>query len=322
MPIKNGLGDEERFQVKVAWLYHVEGLTQGAIAKHLGVTRLRVNRSLGEASRNGIIRVQINSPYSPCLNLEAEFKKKYDLDDVSIVPRPADDAHVQTIVGAELGRYLSTLLSKPEIKMFGIAWGSALYHATNAIIPNERKDLEILSIMGGLPQGSDVNGFEITSRLSSYFSSKRTYFTAPLYASSEQSRDTIMIQEVFRDVLMKIRRADAIATGVGDASMRSLLIRDGLPKDVTKESLAEAGAVGDLLGHYINARGEFIDHPINRRVIGINPFELRDMPNVILTAGGQHKVPIISAVLKMKIFDIFVTDQRTAESLLKYDEIG
>jgi DNA-binding transcriptional regulator LsrR (DeoR family) len=311
------LNEEERFQVKAAWLYHIEGLTQEAIAKHLNVTRLRVNRALREANQNGTIRIQINSEFSPCLQLEKEFRAAYNLQDVSIVPTPSDDDNAQAVVGAELGRYLSTLLARPEIKLFGMAWGTALHCATRAVMPTRREDLEIVSVMGGLPKGSDVNGFEITTRLSEHFSASRTFFTAPLYASSEQSRDTIMIQDVFQEILTKIRKVDALATGVGDVSQKSIMIREGLPRDVTQKSLIAAGAVGDLMGYYINSDGELIDHSINRRVIGINPHELKDMPNVILAAGGQHKVPIISAVLKMGLFNTFVTDQRTAESVLK-----
>lgn len=310
-------GDEERFQARAAWLYYIEGLTQEAIAQHLNVTRLRVNRALREAKQSGIVRIQINSPYSPCLNLEKEFKERFGLKDVSIVPMPSDDANVQAIVGSELGRYLSTLLSKRDIKVFGMAWGTALNYATRSVIPTKREDLEIVSVMGGLPKGSDTNGFEITTRLSKQFSARRTFFTAPLYASTEQSRDTIMIQEVFQEILLKIRSADATATGVGNVSNESIMIREGLPKDITQKSLVKAGAVGDLMGYYFNEAGELIDHPINRRIIGINPFELKTMPNVILAAGGQHKVPIIASVLKTDVFDIFVTDQRTAESILE-----
>ena len=312
-------GDEEHFQVRAAWLYYIESLTQEAIAKHLNVTRLRVNRALREARKNGIVRIQINSPYSPCLHLEQQFKDRYSLDDVSIVPMPSSDVNVQAVVGAELGRYLSSLLGRADIKVFGMAWGTALNHATHSVIPTKREDLEIVSVMGGLPKGSDTNGFEITTRLSKQFSAKRTFFTAPLYASTEESKNTILVQDVFQEILEKIRSADATATGVGNVSDESIMIREGLPKDITRQSLLAAGAVGDLMGYFFNATGELIDHPINRRVIGMNPFELKSMPNVVLAAGGQHKVPIISSVLKTGVFNIFVSDQRTAESILAYD---
>ena len=81
--------DEEQFQARTAWLYHIEGLTQSAIAEHLGVTRLRVNRALQDAMRNGIVRVSIHSRYAPCLELEKVFKETFNLRNVAIAPSPA-----------------------------------------------------------------------------------------------------------------------------------------------------------------------------------------------------------------------------------------
>lgn len=313
---------EERFQAKVAWMYHYEGLTQGDIAKHLGVTRLRVNRALGEALRNGIIRIHICSPHAPCFELEKQFKEKYGLEEISIAAKPEYEVNTQQFVGAEFGRYLSALLRKPEIKRFGISWGTAIDYATRSVIPYNRPDLEVVSMMGGIPKGSSVSSFSITTRLAEHFSADRTYFTAPLYASTEKSRDTIQVQEVFQDVLKKLRHADAVAMAVGAVSERSLNTREGLPSDISKESLIESGAVGDLLGYFINQDGEVIDHPINKRVIGLHPLELKDRPRVILASGGDFKIKAIAAALKMGIFNVFVTDQATAEAVLASDTAG
>lgn len=81
-------------------------------------------------------------------------------------------------------------------------------------------------------------------------------------------------------------------------------------------------AEGDMLGYFIDADGRLIDHPINRRVIGIDPAELGAIPNVILAAGGQHKVKVIAAALKTGLVDALVSDQRTAESVLAAEEEG
>lgn len=311
--------EEERFLVKVAWLYHVEGLTQGAIAHHLGTTRLRINRALATARQNGIIRVSIHSSFAPCLELQETMKERFSLKDASIAPGPSDDANVQPLIGVELGHYLSRLLRDPAIKLFGIGWGNTLNYATRSLMPASRPDLEIVSVMGGLPKGSEVNSIEITTRVAELFSAERMYLTAPLYASTEQSRDTLMVQEVFQEVLTKIRRADAVAVGIGDMTERSLLIRDGLPTDVSIGELEAVGAVGDMVGYFLDIEGRLIDHPINRRVIGIHPHELRDMDNVILAAGGRYKIRAITAALRTGFFDIVVTDQRTAEGILAFD---
>ena len=100
---------------------------------------------------------------------------------------------------------------------------------------------------------------------------------------------------------------------------RSLLIREGLPVDVRVQELIEAGAVGDILGVFLDAGGRPIDHPINGRAVGVSIEQLRLMNNVILGAGGVHKWPIIAAALATGAFDVLVTDSATAAGLLGED---
>ncbi len=119
--------------------------------------------------------------------------------------------------------------------------------------------------------------------------------------------------DVFREVLEKLRGVDALAMAAGDISKNSLLMRDGLPGDVTMDELRALGAVGDVLGVVIDADGHPIAHPINERVIGI---DLGPIPNVILAAGGPHKVSVVRAVLKRGVVNTLVTDEATARALL------
>ena len=117
-------------------------------------------------------------------------------------------------------------------------------------------------------------------------------------------------------MLEKLRGVDALAMAAGDISRNSLLMRDGLPGDVTMEELRALGAVGDVLGVVIDAEGQPVQHPINERVIGIGLPDLAHIPNVILAAGGPHKVPVLRAVLKRAVINTLVTDETTARALL------
>lgn len=311
------LREDEEFQARTAWLYHVEGLTQNAIAEHLGVTRLRVNRAIQDAMKNGIVKVSILSKFTKCLELEKTLKEKFNLHHVAIAPSPANDLNATKIVGTELGRHLSTLLGDKETKLFGIGWGETLNHAVRTIMPTKRKGLEIVSVLGGLPRGSDFNSFGVSTRLAESFSAKCTYLTLPLYSSSKSSREIILVQDVFTEVFNKIRKANGIAVGAGDMSEQSLLIRDGLPTDIRVEELVEAGAVGDVLGYFLNEKGGILDHPINDRVLGLNLFEFIEIKNRILAAGGKYKTKIVLAALRSGIFDSLITDQGAAENILK-----
>ena len=307
---------EERFLARVAWAYYTEGLTQEQVAQKLGATRLRVNQSLALARKRGLVRITFNTAFAACAELEQALTDRYGLLQAYVAPAPQDPRDVQMIVGAALGNLLSELLADPMIKCFGMSWGNTLNLATRFVAALERPDLEIMSVMGGLTRGSDLNSFEITTRLADLLGAQHSYFTAPLYAGSAASRDTIMQLDVFREVLEKLRRVDAMAMAAGDLSQRSLLMRDGLPADTTMEHLLALGGVGDVLGTVIDAQGRPVDHPINERVIGLGLHDLAQIPNVILAAGGTHKVPVIRALLGLGHINTFVTDEATARDLL------
>lgn len=315
-PKQQPIDTEERFLARVAWAYYVEGLTQEKVAEKLGATRLRVNKSLGEARRRGLVRVTFNTAFAACAELEEALCRRYGLQRAYVAPAPSDPADVQMIVGAALGNVLSEVLADRRVKLFGMSWGGTLNIATQFVTAIKRPDLEVISVMGGLSRGSDLNGFEITTRLAKIIGSRHSYFTAPLYAGSAATRDTIMQLDVFRAILEKIRAVDAMAMAAGDLSDRSLLVRDGLPPDTTLQELVDAGGVGDVLGTVIDAEGRAVDHPINERVIGIGLQDLALIPDAILAAGGHHKVPVIRAILGLSLIDTLVTEETTANALL------
>ena len=308
---------EERFLAQVAWAYYVEGLTQERVADKLGVTRLRVNKAISDAHKRGLVRITFNTAFAACAELEAALRARFALKQAYVAPAPIETRDIQTIVGAALGNLLSEVLADPKVRLFGMSWGGTLNIATRFVAAMERPDLEVISVMGGLTQGSDLNSFEITTRLADLMGAQHSYFTAPLYAGSRESRDTIMQLDVFRDVLEKLRSVDAMAMAAGDLSKRSLLMRDGLPGDVTMEELIALGGVGDVLGTVIDKDGRALDHPINERVIGIGLDDLTRIPNVILAAGGAHKVAVNRAILARGVVDTFVTDEATARALLE-----
>jgi lsr operon transcriptional repressor len=308
---------DERFMAQVAWAYYVGGMTQEKVAEKLGATRLRVNKALAEARRSGLVRITFNTAFAACAELEHRLIEGFKLKQAYVAPSPADPRDTQMVVGAALGNVLSDVLADPQVKRFGMSWGNTLNLATRFVAAFERPDLEIISVMGGLTRGSDLNSYEITTRLADLLGAQHSYFTAPLYAGSHESRDTIMQLDVFRDVLGKLRAVDAMAMAAGDLSNRSLLMRDGLPSDTSVEQLIEAGAVGDVLGAFIDAHGRPVMHPINDRVIGIVLDDLAAIPNVILAAGGEHKIAVILAVLRLGHIDTLVTDEKTASALLE-----
>jgi DNA-binding transcriptional regulator LsrR (DeoR family) len=172
-------------------------------------------------------------------------------------------------------------------------------------------------MMGGLTQGSELNTFEIASELARRLNARCSYLAAPIYAGSHASRDTIVRQDVFDEVFRRIEAVDLALLSLGDLSQRSLLIRYGLPKDITVDELRRAAAVGDVLGQFLDIRGRPVDHPINDRVIGLSLSKLSRIPMVVLAAGGPHKAGIIAAALRGGFAKVLVSDEQTIAAALR-----
>ncbi len=62
---------------RVAWLYFIGGMTQQEIADQLGLTRLRVNKILGQIRTDGSVVVDIRLPMADCINLEHKLKERF-----------------------------------------------------------------------------------------------------------------------------------------------------------------------------------------------------------------------------------------------------
>ena len=310
------INEEEQLLVRLAWACEIEGLTQADAAERFGITRLRVNKGLSEARQRGFLRISIDSIYAAAAEMEWRMEERFALDRAVVVPSPEDPDSVTLLVSAGLGSYLSTLLQNPAITAFGMSWGNTLNLATRFMQPINRPDLEIVSIMGGVARGSDVNCYEITTRLADICNAEHSFFTAPLIAGSTASRRVFMEQDVIVEALDRIRSCNAVALATGDLSS-SLLVRDALPAEVDPAELIALGGVGDIIGHILDENGAQIAHEINDRVIGISLDDLGPIPNVILAAGGMHKVPVIRAALRRGFVDTLVTDENTAEALLE-----
>jgi len=171
-------------------------------------------------------------------------------------------------------------------------------------------------MMGGLTHGLELNTFEIASALAKQLGAQCQYLAAPIYAGSPQSRDTILDQDVFREALERIVANDIALLSIGDLTSRSLLVRYGLPRDVTTEELRARGAVGDVMGQFFDRMGKPIDHPLNRRAIALPIDDLRRIPTVVLVAGGAHKIAAIAAALSARLATVLISDEDTAAAAL------
>jgi lsr operon transcriptional repressor len=305
---------DNQLEVRAAWLYFMEGLTQAEIARRLGTTRLRINRILVDARHNGLVSITLNSELASCVALEQQLIRDFGMKAAVIVPTPADEEQIPVILGRATAGFVSHYLEHNKIRGFGIGWGRTLREMIRHIRGGRYPDLCVNSMMGGLTRGLEINTFDVVSELARRLNSQCQYLAAPIYAGSPASRDTIMAQDIFRDAFRRIETDELAVLSVGDVSKRSMLVHYGLPEDVGIRELRAAGAVCDVIGQFIDARGRPVDHPLNRRAIALPLEGLLRVPTVVFAAGGRYKVHAIAAVLRGGYGSVFVCDETTARA--------
>lgn len=305
---------EAQVQARVAWYYYVGGMTQQEIADRLGLTRLRVNRIVGQARSEGYVRIEVRLPLASCVALEERLKARYGLDDVTVVPSVPDPAVQQQMIGEAAGAMLDPLL-RPDIGL-GVGWGRTLHAAVRSLTPRRLAGSWVTALMGGLTRGSGANTFEVATEFARTLGADCYYVPAPIYVPSAESRSTLLTHYGLADVMRRAREGDVALVAAGDLSQRSLLAATSLVVE-NLGALRAAGAIGDLLGTFLDEYGRIIDHPLNERVMALPLDGLKAYPTSVLASGGEHKLPVIRAVLNARYVRRLVTDETVAEILAR-----
>jgi DNA-binding transcriptional regulator LsrR (DeoR family) len=308
---------EDQLNIRIAWYYYVNNMTQQQIADRLGITRVRVNKALATCRETGVVQIRINSPLAACVELEERVQERFGLERVTVVPSPDDPSTIFRVLGVGVAPSIEEYLVDDCI--IAVGWGRTLRQAVRELQGRALPNMTVVSLLGGLHYGSANNTVEIASSLAGLFGGSYYYLAAPVFAPYEQYRDMILAEASVQDVLGKARQADLALLTVGDLSERSLMLELGLVNPEDARSLRAAGAVGDLLGRWLDRDGIEVNHPLNRRAISLDLEDLRKIGKVVLVSGGPYKAEIIRAVLLRNVVHELVIDENAAQQLLEQD---
>ena len=306
-------GDD--IKARAAWHYYVEGLTQERIAEKLGLGRVKVHRVLSAARDEGIIQFKIRNRIGDCVHLQSQLVARHGLAEAIVVPSAADSRNVPAMIGHAAGEYLSARIGAGDV--IGVGWGRTMQAAISHIARRPVARTAVVSLLGGLTHLAPLNPAGAAAELAGRLDAECYVLPVPVFADKPSDRDVFMGQRSIKDVLLWARRASIAVLSVGSFSRDNPIADFGFIRAHEWDELEEAGAVGDILGHFINAEGKLVDHPINRRACSLPIEDLIAIPNIVMVSGGREKEAVLSAALKFVKVTTLVTDEDCARSLLQ-----
>ena len=179
----------EDVKTRVAWLYYVEGLTQDEVASKVGLNRSRVLRILSAARLDGTVQIRVTTRLSHCVELERALEKRWGLTQAIVLPNPQDEAQLRTIIGAEVGAYISQAIAANMT--IGLGWGKTLSAAVPAIVPRNPDGIRVMSLLGGLTRVSDQNPSEFAWRVAARLGAECYIMAGPVFAPDPVTRDAL-----------------------------------------------------------------------------------------------------------------------------------
>ncbi len=315
--------DKDRLLVKVAHLYYEHDLTQAEISDRLRISRQKVQRALQQAKDQGIVQILIRPLIGIFSTLENQLEERFGLAEAVVVDITAtdDQTRVAREVGAGAADYLLRVVRSGDNVV--ISWGNSLLGMVNALSNHGRVDATGVTVVQGLGGLGDPNheshATELVRRVAKALNARTLLLPAPAVTASTAARDAFCEDPFVAQALESGRAANLAFVGIGSSNAETILVPEfwNIMKASTLAALKGRGAVGSINLRYFDEGGRSVPSELDELTIGLTLKELEKVYRVVGVAGGAAKLRAIRAALKGNLIDVLVTDQITAQELLK-----
>lgn len=308
--------DEELLSVRVAELYYDAGKTQDEIGSLLDISRFKVGRLLTSARESGIVRIEIVHPRARRLSLERALVERHPrLDDAVVVPDAGDGELLERVAQAAAD-HLRAL--RPVPRTLGVSWGRTLTAVAAHLADGWARGVTVVQVNGGVSVNRRPGGAaHVAATIAERGGGEAVFLPSPAILEHEETARAIQADRTVAAVLAQAARAHAHVFSAGVCDATSAHVENGYLDRSGIGRLRQRGAVGDVLGRYIDAEGNIVDPALDARTVGMGLDRLRASDTAIFVTAGAAKHDLARTVVGAGLCTVVVTDEATARALLE-----
>ena len=301
---------------RAGWMYYVAGRTQDEIATAMGISRQSAQRLVSLAVAERLIKVRLDHPIAACLELGRSLREKYALNQVEVVPSDLQSSSTTVGIAEACAAEIERWLRKPDPIVLAIGTGRTLKAAVDQLPSIECPQHRIVSLTGNIAPDGSAAYYNVIFSMADAIKARHFPMPLPVLVSSSQERALLHQQALMRSALELAAEADVTFVGVGELGLDAPLCVDGFLEPDAMPALVERGATGEICGWIFDGQGALLGDPVNDRVASV-PIPSRERGTVIGVAKGRRKLSAIRAALTGQLINGLITDEATAEFLLK-----
>lgn len=311
--------EKSELLAQVAHLYFDKDLNQTAIAKKIGVSRSSVSRLLAQAREQGIVEVVIHFPVNTSPELEKRLMETFSLKEVCILNTKELDLSDRLYrLSILAGRYLENVLQDGEV--LAVSWGSTLLEVGKNFHPTKRlNNLEVVQLIGAVGSSQiEVDATNLVRLFAGAAGGNYYNLNAPMMVETVETQKALLNEPSIIETLNRAKHAAIALVGIGEIEQAlSIVYRSHILDEDSIQVLHEQNAVGAACSQYYDITGRPISGKVNDRVVGLSLENLKDIPRVVGIAIGEYKAKAIFGALRGHIINVLVTDDLTAECVLR-----
>lgn len=301
----------------VASLHYERGLSQQDIAEITGLSIATVSRLKREAHELGVVEIRVVKEDAPYEDLAARLTDRLGLETI-VTPGYGRDPRSQArTFGVAAAPHVAARL--PATGIVGWASGNTIAALVSGLPPMSRPGLACVQLVGGWDTNQPhLDASVLVRRVADHLGCRAFPLHAPAVFDSAEVKRAVLADSTLRTVVDMWDRVDvAVITSGGppDARANYYTVMDRTTPE-ERESLLQAGIVGDALGHLFDIQGRIVDNSWTERTITMPLPMLASVPHVIAAVGGAHKGRSVVGLARTGVVDVLITDTHAATAAL------
>lgn len=301
---------------RAGWLYYVAGDTQDEIARKLGVSRQVAQRLVSLAVSEKLVKVRLDHPIARCMDLSHALGERFGLLACEVVPSVADAPNSTTGIAQATAAEMERHFKSNHPKIIALGTGRSLRASVEQISPMDCPQHRIVSTLGNMMSDGSATAYNVVIRLAERVNARHYPMPLPVLARSIEEKALLHNQEPVHNILELVRQADVTFFGIGNIGLEAPLHVDGFVTRDEVRALERAGAVGEITSWVYDREGKLIEGLTNDRVASAS-LTVNPQKPVFGIAAGEAKVDAIRGALVGKLVNALITNEFTAEKLLK-----
>lgn len=306
---------EQVVALAIARQYFLEGRTKSEIGDAFGLSRFKIARVIDKCLSDGLVEIVFHYPDSFIdYDLSSALRTRLKLNHAIVV---SDAGLAGNAILDPLGKATATLLreiTSPD-DVLGFAWTRTFEAMTGHL--DSLKAKAVVQLCGAFPgSGGRRTSVEIVRDVAEAVGGRAYPYYAPLVTSDPAAAKAIMRQADYQAARAMFPSVTKAVVTIGAWREGHSTVWETVAPSLRADAAAQ-GAVAEICGGiYLDADGQPVETRVGAFTIGIRPYDLAAIPEVVGITFGVEKAAATRAAIRGRFITSLVSHTALAEALL------